>query len=100
LKELLYEEICEEFEKAHHRVNEKIPLYTRLLLRTEKLGSWAVPLFIQGQQSRNLRLIDLDLLERLGLLEGKIKFTHRNAYKNFRLTTKGKSLVKRIKEES
>ena len=99
LKELLYEEICEEFERARHRIDEKMPSYIRLLLRVEKLRNWSAPLFIQGQESKDHILNDLDLLERLGLLEGRIRFTHRNAYKTFSLTAKGKSLVERIKDE-
>jgi hypothetical protein len=96
LKHLLYHQICREFEDSSHTVEENLSRYVELLLKARRLGSFSVALAVLGQDTRDPELKDLDLLERAGVLEAKIKFTERNVYKIFSATDRGEELASRI----
>jgi hypothetical protein len=99
LKHLLYHQICREFEDSSHAVEENITRYVDLLLKARRLGSLSVALAVLGQDTKDPELKDLDLLEKSGVLEAKIKFTERNVYKIFTVTDRGVELASKIEAE-
>jgi len=99
LKRLLYHHICSEFEKAYNEIDQSLSRYSDLLLKVDNLGLWSITVAVQGEDVRDPTLKDFELLEKSGILEGKVKFTHRNIEKIFALTNTGKELVSKIKEE-
>jgi len=99
LKRLLYHQICSEFEKSYNDIDQNLSRYIELLMKTQRYGVWSVTLSVQGEDIRNPELKDLELLEESGLLEGKVKYTHRNIEKAFTLTKIGEELISKVKEE-
>jgi len=96
LKHLLYHQICREFEDSSRAVEENLSRYVELLLKARRLQSLSVALAVLGHDTNDPELKDLDLLERAGVLEAKIKFTERNVYKIFTATERGVELASRI----
>ena len=43
---------------------------------------------------------ELNLLERGNLVKGKLKYTERNAYREYQLTKKGSELVNKLQKET
>ena len=41
----------------------------------------------------------LNMLERGNIIKGKMKYTHRSAYREYELTKKGEELAKKLQEE-
>jgi len=99
LKQLLYHQICADFEKAIHDVEENLPRYRELLLKIHEAGSWSVTVTVQGEDVANATLKEFHLLENAQIVEGRFKFTHRNIAKIFTLAEQGRKLVDKIRTE-
>jgi hypothetical protein len=99
LKHLLYHQICHEFEGASHEIEENLRRYIELLLKVQQSQTWSITIAIQGQDTRDPSLKDFDLLEKAGLLESHLNFTHRNIERFLVLSENGKKVVDKIKAE-
>ncbi len=97
LRKLLYHQICDEFENNYHEIEGNLSKYVKLLSKINERGDWSVTLSVQGEDVEDSSLISLELLEKAGVLNGRIKYTERNVYKIFTLTDEGKKLIEKIK---
>jgi hypothetical protein len=52
------------------------------------------------QGTLNIKVVDLDVLERAHLLKGQTKETGRNVYREYELTPEGAELVKKLSKET
>jgi hypothetical protein len=99
LKHLLYHGICNEFEESLSKIEAGVSRYGKLLLKIQKLGAWSAAIVVEGEDTKDQTINDLVLLEKSGILESKMKFTHRNIYRVFALTERGKNLVKKLESD-
>jgi len=99
LRKLLYHQICDDFEKSYHEIQDNLSKYIDILKKIKETGDWTVPMSIQGEDVTDPSLISLELLEKTKVLEGNVKFTKRNIYKVFTLSDNGKDLVGKIFSE-
>ncbi len=99
LRKLLYHQICDDFEKSYHEIQDNLSKYVNILKKIKETGDWTVPMSIQGEDVTDPSLISLELLEKTKVLEGNVKFTKRNIYKVFTLSDNGKELVEKLFSE-
>jgi hypothetical protein len=99
LKHLLYHQICHEFEDATREIEENLRRYVELLLKVQQSQTWHITIAVQGQDTKDPSLKDFDSLEKAGLVESHLNFTHRNIERSFVLSEKGKKVVDKIKAE-
>ncbi len=99
LRKLLYHQICDDFEKSYHEIQDNLSKYVDILKKIKETGDWTVPMSIQGEDVTDPSLISLELLEKTKVLEGNVKFTKRNIYKVFTLSDNGKELVEKLFSE-
>jgi hypothetical protein len=102
LKTMLNEIAVEENELRKKEFEEGINRYKSLLLRIAKEEKLDITILFQGTERLDLNRNEQDLkvLERANLVEGKTKYTHRNTYRRYVLTTKGAGLVEKLSKES
>ena len=66
------------------------------LLTIAKAGRWSLPLTIRGMEIKDPeRERSLELLERCGLVESKIRYTEHNSYREYTVTEQGIALLKK-----
>ena len=99
LRKLLYHQICDDFEKSYHEIQDNLSKYVDILKKIKETGDWTVPMSIQGEDVTDPSLISLELLEKTKVLEGNVKFTKRNIYKVLTLSDNGKELVEKLFSE-
>ena len=102
LKTMLNEIAREENELRKKEFNEGINRYKSLLLRIAIEKKLDITILFQGTERLDLNKNeeDLKVLERADLVEGKIKYTHRNSYRRYVLTAKGAGLVEKLSKET
>ncbi len=83
-----------EFEKGTTR-------YESLLLRIAEEKKLNIVISIEGvlQNDFNEEQKDLTVLEKAQLVKGETKYTHRNEYRQYELTTKGIELAQKLSKE-
>ncbi len=83
-----------EFEKGTTR-------YKSLLLRIAKEKKLNIVISIEGVLQNNFEeeQKDLTVLEKAQLVKGETKYTHRNEYRQYELTTKGIELAQKLSKE-
>jgi hypothetical protein len=81
---------------------EEINRYKSLLFKMAKEKKLDIIISFEGTQQRDLAKNerDLDLLERAHLVKGETKYTERNVYRQYELTTKGAELVETLSKET
>ena len=73
-----------------------------LLLKIARDKKLDIVISFEGTEQRdsNKNERDLDVLERAHLVKGQTKYTHRNEYRQYELTTKGAELVEKLSKET
>ncbi len=99
LKKVLYHQICDDFEKSCRDIDENLPRYLELLSKIHETGDWSETLSVRGEDVKDPSHDSVELLEKAGILEGRIRFTERNMYKIFTLTEEGRNLIDKIGAE-
>jgi len=66
------------------------------LVTIARAGRWSLPLTIRGMEiSHPEHQKNLELLERCGLVESRIRYTEHNTYREYTVTEQGASLVRK-----
>lgn len=97
LNKILLQKIEEDFRKEQKKVAERSEELKSLLMRIAKAGKWSLPIIVMGMETHHLEQEkDLDLLEKCGLIGSKVKYTKRNAYREYSVTEKGQALIRQF----
>lgn len=101
LKDILYKQAEEDYKNERKEIEEGLERYKSRIIEIAKAGKWDLPIFIEGAETHyEQEKKDLDLLERSRLVKGKMKYTERNAYREYELTEKGAELAKKLSKET
>jgi hypothetical protein len=102
LKIMLSKVAVEDNVRKEIEFEEGINRYKSLLLRVAKVQPFDVLVSSEGtpQGNLNIKVADLDVLERAHLLKGQTKETGRNLYREYELTPEGAELAKKLSKET
>ena len=96
LKKLLKQEIKKEFARTLLETEKMVPRYIQYLKKVYRRGDWTIAITIEGEDTKDPSLTHFDMLERIGLLNSKDEYSHRNSYKKYKLSKRGKNLIEKI----
>jgi hypothetical protein len=93
------QEDCEQAEKALEAGTQRIQSLLLKIAASKKLDAL---IWFEGTRSEEINKdeADLSMLERANLIKGQIKYTHRNAYRQYELTKKGSELAEKLQKET
>jgi hypothetical protein len=76
--------------------------FKSLLSEIARAKKWDLAIWVEGSNAEGVKKYekDLNLLERGNLVKGQIKYTERNAYREYQLTKKGSDLLKKLLKET
>ena len=102
LKFILTKVAEEDYASEEMQIEKNLPQFKSLLLEISKAKTWDLAIWVEGTDVKIAENYEknLNLLERGNLVKGKLKFTERNAYREYQLTKKGFELVKKLREET
>ena len=102
LKGILNKVAQEDYASEEVEIEKNLSLFKSLLLEIAKVKTWDLAIWVEGTDVKSAEKYEknLNLLERGNLVKGKLKFTERNAYREYQLTKKGFELVKKLREET
>jgi hypothetical protein len=102
LKTMLNKVAVEDSKLEETEFEEGINHYKAILLKVAKEKKLDIIISFEGTQQRDLNKNErvLDVLERALLVKGETKYTHRNVYRQYELTTKGAELVEKLSKEN
>jgi hypothetical protein len=101
--EAILRKVAEEDYKSEIRdIEDGLERYKSLILKIAKAKKWDLLVWIEGTILKDLKKYekDLNLLERANLIKGQMKYTERNAYREYQLTKKGNELAKKLLKET
>lgn len=92
----------EDREREKAEFEEAITRYKSLLFRVAKEKRLDITISIEGipQNSLDKEKQDLIVLEKVQLVKGQTKYTHRNEYRQYELTSKGAEVVEKLSKEN
>ncbi len=94
---ILLKKMEEDFQKERKKVVERSEELKSLLIRIAKAGRWTLTMSVMGMETHHPQQEkDLDLLERCGLIESKVKYSKRNEYREYSVTEKGQAIVRQF----
>ncbi len=101
LKTILNKLVEEYIKRKELEIEEGIDRYKSLLLKLASEKKLDIALTIEGlpQKDSNRNRRDLKTLEKVHLVKGQKKYTHRNEYRQYELTSKGVELVEKLSRE-
>ena len=99
---MLNKVLVEDSKLKEKELEEGFDRYKSLLLKMAKDKSLDITTSVEGteQPDLNKNELDLNVLERAHLVKGQTKYTHRNEYRQYELTTKGAELVEKLSKET
>jgi hypothetical protein len=102
LKAVLDNVVEEDYERKELEIEKGLERFKFLLREIAKAKKWDLAIWVEGANVKGVEKYekDLNLLERGNIVKGKMKFTERNAYREYRLTKKGSELVKKLLKET
>lgn len=102
LMETLHKVAEEDWESRKSAIDEGLERYKSLILQIAKAKKWDLRVWVEGQEPDDLKKYetDLNMLERGNYIKGKMKYAHRNAYRQYELTKKGEDLAEKLKKET
>ena len=86
---------------ARAAIDKGLRNYKSLILQIAEAKKWDLRVWVEGQEPEDLKKYEkvLNMLERGNIIKGKMKYTHRSAYREYELTKKGEELAKKLQEE-
>lgn len=101
LKMILKKVAMEDNARRDIDFEEGINRYKSLLIKLSKDKTMDIIYSVEGaeQNDSNKNKRDLDVLERAHLVKGETKYTHRNEYRQYELTTEGAELAEKLSKE-
>ena len=102
LKTILDKVIEEDYKRKELEIEKRFENFKTLLREIAKAKRWDLAIWVEGCKVKSVEKYekDLNLLERGNLIKGKMKFTERNAYREYQLTKKGSDLTKKLLKET
>jgi hypothetical protein len=101
LKMILHRVAEENKEQKETDFEEEINRYKSLLLKLAKNKTLDVIYLVEGTEQQNSKKDrgDLEMLEKAHLVKGQTKYTHRNEYRQYELTSEGAELAEKLSKE-
>jgi hypothetical protein len=101
LKIILDNVIEEDYHRKELEIEKRFEQFKSLLREIARAKKWDLAIWVEGSGVKGVEKYerDLNLLERGNIVKGKMKFTERNAYREYQLTKKGSDLVKKLLKE-
>jgi hypothetical protein len=92
----------EDYESEELEIEKSLTRFKSLLFKIARAKKWDLAIWVEGTAVSDAEKVekDLNLLERGNLVKGKMKFTERNAYREYQLTKKGNELLKKLQKET
>jgi hypothetical protein len=92
----------EDYESEELEIEKSLTRFKSLLFEIARAKKWDLAIWVEGTAVSDAEKVekDLNLLERGNLVKGKMKFTERNAYREYQLTKKGNELLKKLQKET
>jgi hypothetical protein len=102
LKTILDTIVEEDYRKKEEKIGKRLENFKVLLRDIAKAKKWDLAIWVEGSNVKGIEEYekDLNLLERGNLVKGKMKFTERNAYREYQLTKKGSELLEKLQKET
>ena len=102
LKTILDKIIEEDYKQKELEIEKRFEHFKTLLSEIAKAKRWDLAIWVEGSKVESVEKYekDLNLLERGNLVKGKMKFTERNAYREYQLTKKGSELLAKLQKET
>jgi hypothetical protein len=102
LKSILDKVVEEDYKQKEGEIEKRLENFKFLLLDIAKAKKWDLAIWVEGSNVKGVEdhEMNLNLLERGNLIKGKMKFTERNAYREYQLTKKGSELLKKLHKET
>jgi hypothetical protein len=102
LKAILNQVAEEDYASEELKIEKSLLRFNSLLLEIAKAKKWDLAIWVEGTDVKYAEDYekDLNLLERGNLIKGKLKYTERNAYREYQLTKKGAELVAKLEKET
>jgi hypothetical protein len=102
LKTILDTVVEEDYRKKEEKIGKRLENFKVLLRDIAKAKKWDLAIWVEGSNVKGTEEYekDLNLLERGNLVKGKMKFTERNAYREYQLTKKGSELIEKLQKET
>jgi hypothetical protein len=98
LKTILDKVVEEDYKQKEEKIEKRLENFKVLLRDIAKAKKWDLAIWVEGSSVNGIEEYekDLNLLERGNLVKGKMKFTERNAYREYQLTKKGSELLEKL----
>jgi hypothetical protein len=102
LKTILEKVIEEDYKRKEIEIEKRVKNFKTLLYEIAEAKRWDLAIWVEGSKVENVEKYEkeLNLLERGNLIKGKMKFTERNAYREYQMTRKGSELVEKLQKET
>jgi predicted transcriptional regulator with HTH domain len=102
LKIVLDKVVEEDYNRRTLEVEKNLERFKNLLCEIAKAKKFDLAIWVEGSKVKGSERYEkvLNLLERGNLVKGKLKFTERNAYREYQLTAKGNKLVKKLQQQT
>ncbi len=102
MKTILNQVAEEDYANEEMEIEKGLSRFKSLLLEIAKANKWDLAIWVEGTDVKHAEEYekDLNLLERSNLVKVKLKYTERNAYREYQLTKKGFELVKKLQKET
>ena len=102
LETILKQVAEEDYENKELEIEQNFSSFKSLLLEIAKAKKWDLAIWVEGIDVQHAKRYEkgLNLLERGNLVKGKLKYTERNAYREYQLTKKGFELLKKLQKET
>lgn len=100
LRAILKKVAEEDYKSENAEIEEGLERYKSLILKIANVKKFDLAIWVEGSEMHLKYEKDLNLLERGNLVKGQIRYTERNAYREYKLTKKGTELVKKLLEET
>ena len=81
------------------KIETTIPRMKELLLKVKQDGTFDLPLSVEGTKQTSSDEKLFELLEKADLVTGENKFTHRNNYRQYKLTSAGAEIAGKLAAE-
>lgn len=102
LKAILNQVAEEDYANEELEIEQSLLRFKSLLLEIAKAKKWDLAIWVEGTDVEYAEKYekDLNLLERGNLIKGKLKYTDRNAYREYQLTKKGSELLEKLQKKT
>jgi len=97
LSRILHGVARRDYEREKRAIADRLYVYQALILEIAKVKRFDLAIWVEGSDSGFRKdEADLGFLERAHLVKGEMNYTHRNAFREYRLTRRGTELAAKL----